>query len=129
MSEVVKVSAIGVMCAVICVIVRNYSAEFLVPTRLSGILMILSLSILLVSPIIEFLTQTLAEHISVEYVGIIVKALCIAYLTEISGELCRDCGEGNIALGIETVGKLELVALTIPLLEQVLAISEELLQW
>lgn len=129
MSEIIKVSAIGIICAVICVIVKNYSVEFLVPTRITGIVVILSLAILLISPIIEFLTSSLARHISAEYIELILKALCIAYITEISGELCRDCGEGNIALGIETVGKLELVSLGIPLIERVLSLSEELLQW
>lgn len=129
MSEIIKVSAIGIICAVICVIVKNYSAEFLVPTRITGIVVILSLAILLISPIIEFLTNSLARHISAEYIELIFKALCIAYITEISGELCRDCGEGNIALGIETVGKLELVSLGIPMIERVLSLSEELLQW
>lgn len=129
MNEVIKVSAIGIICALACVIVRSCGAEFLFPTRIAAIVAIFTLAMLLISPVLELLTTSLAEHISAEYIEIILKALCIAYITEISGGLCRDCGETNIALGIETVGKIELIALSVPLLQRVLSLSEELLKW
>ena len=71
----------------------------------------------------------MGQTLPVEYLEIILKALAIAYVTQISSEICRESGENSIAFGIETVGKIEIVILSIPLINNIISMSRELLEW
>lgn len=117
------------MCAVACVLIKQYRAEFAAPARISAVIAVLFVAIGLIAPIFQFLKDLMGRSLPLEYMEIIVKALGIAYLTHISAELCRDCGEGSIASAIEAVGRLEIIILSLPLLNKIITMSEELMLW
>ena len=71
----------------------------------------------------------MGQTLPLEYMQIILKTLAIAYMTQISGEMCRECGESSIAFGIETVGKIEIVVLSLPLINNIISMAGELLTW
>ncbi len=58
-----------------------------------------------------------------KYVGTILKALGITYLTSTASEICRSVGEGTVGEQIETVGKIEMLALSLPLFGELLEMS------
>ena len=64
-----------------------------------------------------------------EYIEIMIKAMSIAYITQISSDVCRDCGESNIASGIDVIGKIEILIIGLPLIDKVITLSEELALW
>ena len=129
MSDSFKICAIGIVFAMVCVLIKNYRGEFLIPTRLASIIIIFGAVTFLVSPVIKFINSIMGQTISLEYMEIILKTLAIAYMTQISAEICRECGENSIAFGIETVGKIEIVILSIPVINNIISISRELLEW
>lgn len=129
MTESFKICAIGIAFAIVCVLIKSYSREFLIPVRVASTLLIFGVVIALVSPTVKYLNTIIGQTLPLEYVEIIFKALAIAYMTQISSELCMECGENSIARGIEIVGKLEMVILTLPLIDDVISMSGELLQW
>ena len=129
MSDSFKICAMGIVFAMVCVLIKNYRGEFLIPTRLASIIIIFGAVTLLVSHVIKFINSIMVQTISLEYMEIILKTLAIAYMTQISAEICRECGENSIAFGIETVGKIEIVILSIPLINNIISISRELLEW
>ncbi len=129
MSDSFKICALGIVFAIVCVLIKNYRGEFLIPVRLASIIVIFATVIALISPIIKFLNEIMGQTIPLEYMEIILKTLAIAYMTQISSELCRECGENSIAFGIETVGKIEIVILSLPLISNVISMSREFLQW
>ena len=122
-----KICAIGIMCAIVCVLIKHYRSEFSMPARLGSVILIFGILIGMLSPIFTYLKELMGVSISSEYSAIIIKAVGISYLTQISSELCRECGEGSIATGIETVGKIEMIVLSFPLINKILLMSEELL--
>lgn len=127
MTDTAKICALGIMCALICVLIKNYRAEFTIPSKLGSIVLIFGIVFTLLSPVAEYIKDIMGNTLSSEYSAIIMKALGIGYLTQISSELCRESGEGAIATGIETVGKIELIILSFPLINNIFKISEELL--
>ena len=129
MNDSFKICEIGIVLAIICVLIKNYRAEFLIPTRLAALISIFGVVVILISPILQFLNGIMNLTLPVEYMEIMLKTLAIAYMTQISSELCRDCGENNIAFGIETVGKIEIVILSLPLINSIISMSKELLSW
>lgn len=129
MNDSVRICALGVICAMICVLMRHSRAEFAVPARLSALVIVFSLAVFMISPVFKLVRELMSESLPIEYAETVIKALAIAYLTQISGELCRDCGESGIASGIETAGKIEIMVLSLPLINKIISLSEELMSW
>ena len=129
MSDSFRICALGIVFAIVCVLIKNYRGEFLIPARLAAVILIFGVVVALISPIVKFLNSIMSEAIPLEHMGIILKTLAIAYITQISREICRECGESSIAFCIETVGKIEIVILSLPLINNVISMSKELLQW
>lgn len=129
MSDSFKICAIGIVFAIVCVLIKNYRGEFLIPIRLASVILIFGVVAVLISPIVKFLRDIMGQTIPLEYMELILKALAIAYMTQISSEMCRECGENSIAFGIETVGKIEIVVLSLPLINNIISMSREFLQW
>ena len=129
MIESVKICAIGIACAILCVLIKNARSEFLIPSRLSAVIIIFSFVVILINPILDFLKNTMGSTLPIDHMKILAKALGIAYMTQISSELCRECGENNIAFGIESAGKIEIIILSLPLISQVIEMSREMVSW
>ena len=129
MSDSFKICALGIAFAVVCVLIKNYRGEFLIPVRLASIVLMLGVVVVIISPIIKFLSNIMGQTLPIEYVKIILKTLAIAYMTQISSEICRESGESSSAFCIETVGKIEIVILSLPLINNIISMSGELLAW
>ena len=80
------------------------------------------------SPLIDYV-HTLTETAEAQaYTAPLLKALGVAVLTHCCGEICRESGESSIATGVETAGKVEILLLSLPLLEELLGIARSLLE-
>ena len=61
-----------------------------------------------------------------EYGSVLIKALGIAAVCSVGGEVCRDLGEGPAASALELAGKIEIVALALPIAADLLALARGL---
>ena len=129
MSESLKICAIGIIFATLCIIVKHFRAEFLIPTKISATIIIFGIILVLIDPIIQYLHKLMGLTLPLEYIQIAIKALAISFTVQLTSEICRDCGENNIATGIETVGKIELIIISLPLIDNIISMSEEILSW
>ncbi|MCL2677567.1 MAG: stage III sporulation protein AD [Clostridiales bacterium] len=86
----------------------------------SGIIMLL-----LLLPKISQLFQSfgnLAEkaNINTFYFTTIFKVMGIAYISEFGAQICRDVGQGSLAMKVELAGKVAIMLLAIPIMAAVL---------
>ena len=56
-----------------------------------------------------------------------VKILGIGYLFGMCADVCRELGEGNVAKGVEVVGRVEIIAVVIPYFKEIVSVGTELL--
>lgn len=110
------------------VIVKQWKTDFSPLLRISLTVLFGSVAIGALTPIIEYLLGLLGEEQSI-YATVLFKALGIAILSHYAAELCRESGEGGLAGGVETVGKIEILLLCIPLMEEVLSSARDLLAY
>ena len=61
-----------------------------------------------------------------EYGATLIKALGVGILCQIGGDVCRDMGEGSVASALELAGKLEIVALALPIAAELISIARAL---
>ena len=62
-----------------------------------------------------------------DYAAILFKAVGICLLTQLAGDVCRDSGESSIASKIELAGRAAILLTAMPLIQEVLAWSWELM--
>lgn len=56
-----------------------------------------------------------------------VKILGIGYLFGMCADVCRELGEGGAAKAVETVGRVEIIAVVIPYFKEIVSVGAELL--
>jgi stage III sporulation protein AD len=78
-------------------------------------------------PVIEFISNTAKESGMGGYFTILIKALAIALSCQVCAEICRDCGENTLASKVELAGKIGIIILSLPILQQLLTMAREML--
>ena len=127
-SLVWKAGSIAVVGAVSALVLRRHVPELaLVLGMVSGIVVLLVLS-----GVISDLTEGIrrlesAAGMERELVAPVYRVMVIAILTKLISQVCRDAGEGTVALCCELAGTFAALAATLPLLERVLALLSGLL--
>lgn len=120
-SEVIKVTVVLVVSAVLIIALRNYLGEY------SVLLSIVTVAVVLVSVLgnlfnsIGKLSELMnkAQNIS-EYFTVVLKALGISYIAAFAADLCRDFGLSALAQTAELTGKIAIFILSLPLMSAVL---------
>ncbi|MBQ9780703.1 MAG: stage III sporulation AC/AD family protein [Clostridia bacterium] len=126
--DVTKVAAIAVMGVVALLIFKQYKPEWGIPTRLvlglaMGVVMLSG-----VGAIVSFALEiSEGQALTGDMWQILLKALGVAFVTEIAMGICRDSGEGGLAMWVEMTGKTALLLLALPLIKEVLSTAKTLL--
>ncbi len=82
----------------------------------SGIV-ILFLVIGRISGIIGFIEDLAAKYnIETEYIGVVIRIICVAYIAEFGVQICRDAGENAVASKVELAGKVIIATLSLPVM-------------
>ena len=123
-----QVCAIAVTGVFAAMILKQWKSEFLPLFRLSLVLLIAFSVLSAASPLVSFLKNITADTPLAAHSPILLKALGIAILTQYCSELCRECGEGGIATGVETFGKIQILLLSLPLLSELFLLAQKLLK-
>lgn len=108
-------------------VIKKWSSDFLpfLRTALTVLLVVAVFSWL--SPLVAYLKNLTETAGLAEHAAFLFKALGIAWLTQCCADLCRESGENGAANGVELAGKVEILLLSLPLLNEVLEIAKGLL--
>lgn len=128
--EWARIGGIAMVGVVALLILRSYRPEWAPLLRIAVTVVALGLTLSLVSTIIGYVGELAAVTGGVNEEGwsILLKALGVAFLTEVSASVCRDSGEAGLATWVETAGKLEVLLLSFPLIKTVLDTVTEILR-
>lgn len=131
MSELLmKVFGISLICLTLSLILRRWSGEVGVIVKAAAVVVMASLCLVALSPAISFVGR-LADRAAAtgvsEGVGVLMRAMAVAFLTHVCASVCRDCGEATLASYVEMAGKAEMLILSLPLIENILDTVTKLL--
>lgn len=124
-----QICGVALLCVIAAVVIKQLRAEFGLPVRLVGSLLLLGAVLALAFPLITYIRELLEKSALADYAALLLKALSIAWLTHITAEVCRDCGESSAASYVELAGKLEILLLSLPLLARILETAAKILEW
>ena len=130
MADVFRICAIALLCAFASAILGHLKSGISFGVKLAGGIAVLGTTVILfgrgIEEAVELFGRSLGDE-GIKYARTMVKALGIAYVSGICASLCRDIGEVTAADGIETVGKLTILTLAVPIIGEILDGVAELL--
>ncbi len=114
--ELIRVAALVITAAVLIIVLRSRLPEYAFLLTVAVIAIILIFVLLNLWSGIQRLKELFnqSENIAV-YFTTALKALGISYITVFAADVCRDFGLTSLALTTETVGKITIFTLSIPL--------------
>ena len=62
-----------------------------------------------------------------EWGNVLLKTFGITLVAETTSDICRDIGESSIASKIEFIAKIEILVISLPLIEKILTITKEIM--
>ncbi|HAN21094.1 MAG: hypothetical protein A2Y15_04965 [Clostridiales bacterium GWF2_36_10] len=126
--DILTVCAFSLVSLCVVVLVRQLRQE-LVPLTVAAIgILMLGYLLVSLSPVLAFITDTAKQSGLGGYFSVLVKALAIALACQVCAEICRDCGENSLASKVELAGKIGIIILSLPILQQLLLMAKEMLQ-
>ena len=113
--EVIKIIGIALIALIIIIILKEYRPEFVI-------------YISIITGIISLLESIASKaSINTEFIKLLIKITGIAFLSEFAVSICKDSGEAAIASKVEIGSKIIIIAMSIPILSELLEIILKIL--
>ena len=123
----VQICMLAVTGVTACVILRKWNADLLPLLRVALVVILAGVVLSWATPLVAYLKDLTGISVLSEYAEFLFKALGIAWLTQCCADICREGGESGAANGVELAGKVELLLLSLPLINDILKVTQELL--
>lgn len=123
----VQICMLAVTGVTACVILRKWNADLLPLLRVGLVVILVGAILSWATPLVTYLRDLTGISALSVYAEFLFKALGIAWLTQCCADICREGGESGAANGVELAGKVELLLLSLPLINDILTVTKELL--
>ncbi|MDU7535997.1 MAG: stage III sporulation protein AD [Peptostreptococcaceae bacterium] len=112
-----QIIGIAIISTALCLVIKKDIPEIAMFIGILTGVIILTSVIFKLGFIIESINDLANKaNIPSVYITLIIKLIGIAYLMEFAIQLCKDCGEGNIASKLEFGGKIIVMTMSFPIL-------------
>ncbi len=129
MEDVLKIVAVSVVCSIGVILLRQYRPELTLFGQLAGFSVIMIVGLATITGAIDYCKSIFSDTlIDNGYITLLIKALGIAIVAKIGGDICRDSGNTVLAFGVEFVAKAAILMMTFPMLENLAEITSGLLK-
>ncbi len=115
--DIIKIGLIGIVGILIAVSIKSYKNEYGIYIGAAVCLLLLTYSVNYFAGILsgmESLQNYLGDNF--QYLSILFKAVGAAYVCEFCSGICKDAGYNGIAGQVETMGKMYILLIGLPVL-------------
>lgn len=124
-----SVLGIAIVAVVACVLLQKTNPEFSMAVALITGILIFLFVLSSFTPILETLEYWMNEfHLNNVYFMTVIKTLGVCYLTQLASDTCKDAGYASVASKVELAGKVTILLLALPLFENLLSLTQELIR-
>ena len=123
-----KLCGAALLCVVSIVVVRQLHRDGALPLQWLGALLLGAAVLGMMQPLVSFTLDLVGTSALGEVATLLLRGLGVAYLTQLCADVCRQSGEGQIAVGVENAGRVQLLLLALPTLQQLVETAGQLLQ-
>lgn len=123
MAPVARLVGAALIAAMLLSLVRQTHRSFAVPLSLAAAVAIFLFILPDLVQVVRLIQgYALRGGVDPAFLGVVLKVLGIAYLTEFASGICRDAGEAALSQRVELGGKILIFLLAIPVLNAVMAL-------
>ena len=127
--DFIKILGVGIITAVISVLIRQYKPEYaLILALAAGCIMITAIAFGAYPAIYKVKELLNSASLGSINIDILLKALGIAFITQLAVDACKDAGVSSIATKIELAGKIAILITALPLFEKLADIALSLIK-
>jgi stage III sporulation protein AD len=123
MDSFITIVGFALIAAILSLILAQYKPEFsliIIFAAGAGVLLLIVLAII---PALDTVNNLVSRAgIDNNYFKILLKTLGICYIAKFAADLCRDAGKTSMAGNIELAGRVAVVLLALPLVENLIGI-------
>lgn len=128
--DFLPVAALSLAAMLAAVTLKDIKREYAVVLSLAASVLLTAWGIAALLPTVETIKRLMnLTNADSTHFETLLKALGISVCTQFAADCCRDAGESSIGSKVDFCGRVCLVALSIPLLEELLSIAEKILSW
>lgn len=118
---------LALAAAVLCMTVRAHQPQMAALCALTAGLMLLMAALETLSDVQSMLRQlTELGGLEEDYLQTLLKVLGVSYASDMAAQICKDLGEGGLAVKVALAGKLCVFTLTAPMMMTMLEMILEL---
>ena len=115
------VCGIGILTVIAVAIIREIHASYVKWITLASLIVCCGIFASSLGEAVTFINEVSANNSNI-YIGRILKGLGITILTGVACEICQSVGESTVSRYIETVAKIEMLLLSVPLFRELLGL-------
>lgn len=127
--SIFAVCGCALLAAVLILLLREWRSSLALPLRVAGALVLFLAAFSLFTPITMRISELFSVAGNSAVAPILFRALGIALVAEFTASLCRDLGESTLSAGVALFGKLEILLLALPFVDDLLSLAKELMEW
>ena len=125
-NEVFRLCAVAVLCAVVGAVLGKAVGSVGVALRLGGLALVFGIVAALMGETVSGVSG-LAIGGGNTYLSVMLRGLGIVTVCRICSDICRGCGESVVADAVESGGKLTLVLVAMPVVEELVGMAVEMM--
>ena len=125
--DIVKIVSISVSSIALIILLRKLGGDYAVFASCAINLFITFFSLGILLPVFDYIKQLTQQSQAQKLISVMFKSAGVCLLCTVGAEVCRDSGESSVASKIELAGKCTLIAYSLPLIKEVLAYAQRLL--
>ncbi|MDD2627772.1 MAG: SpoIIIAC/SpoIIIAD family protein [Clostridia bacterium] len=126
--EILKLCAFTIIALVLIILVKKENKEIGVTFSIFVTVIIASYGIIKLNDVISLLYNLIENSgINAKYLEVILKVVGIAYIVELTKDVCIDSGESALGSKVEIVGKIIITVMTIPIVIGVIDVINKLI--
>jgi stage III sporulation protein AD len=125
--ELIKLCGIAVCAVIFITIIKQLKPDLAVFTSVAACVLLYIAAVTLLQPVINFIDDTINGTLYGPYLPVLLKALGLGLAAQTVADICKDIGETAIASKVELLGKLEIMIISLPLIQNIIALSREML--
>ena len=123
----VSVIFICVVAAILAAVLKQYNATFSLVTVIAAAIIIIAIMASKAANLFDNVFSVVDDiGETEEFLKLLIKAVCISVLAEISSNICKDSGNSSLAVCVDVAAKIILFALAFPLVEYLITIIQDL---
>lgn len=127
--DIVVVAVLGVVTALVCVMLKQYKPEFAMAVGICFSCILLLYLLGRFDGISElFARLSGASGIPNEFFSALIKGLGISLIVTFAADSCTDAGQASLASKIEFAGRLAILYLCLPMINEIIDIVTGLLR-